>query len=81
MGSAMAGIIAHVTSIVLERLRELGHELPPSLPPPRSRMRRLAQDGRTIYLSGNGPFRGADLVYGGKLGRDLTLEQGVEAAR
>jgi enamine deaminase RidA (YjgF/YER057c/UK114 family) len=44
-------------------------------------MRRLVRDGRTIYLSGNGPFRGAELVYGGKLGRDLTLEQGVEAAR
>ena len=43
-------------------------------------MKRTARAGNLVYLSGNGPFRGAELVYEGKLGADLTLEQGVEAA-
>jgi enamine deaminase RidA (YjgF/YER057c/UK114 family) len=63
------------------RIAELGVELPPSLGPPRSRMRRIARAGNLLYLSGNGPFRGAELVYAGKLGADLTVEQGQEAAR
>jgi enamine deaminase RidA (YjgF/YER057c/UK114 family) len=63
------------------RMAELGIELPPPLPAPRSRMRRLLRHGGLIYLSGNGPFRGPELVYKGKLGAELTLEQGVAAAR
>jgi enamine deaminase RidA (YjgF/YER057c/UK114 family) len=63
------------------RLAELGLELPPPLPAPRSRMRRTAQSGTLLYLSGNGPFRGAELVYAGKVGADLTLEEAQEAAR
>jgi enamine deaminase RidA (YjgF/YER057c/UK114 family) len=70
-----------MTSAVLTRLHELGHELPPALAAPRSRMKRLAVDGNRIYLSGNGPFRGTELIYKGKVGADVTLEQGVEAAR
>jgi enamine deaminase RidA (YjgF/YER057c/UK114 family) len=70
-----------VPSQVEARLAELGLELPPPLPPPRSRMRRTAQSGNVLYLSGNGPFRGAELAYAGKVGADLTLEEGQEAAR
>ena len=44
-------------------------------------MRRLARAGELLYLSGNGPFLGPDLVFAGKLGSELTLEQGREAAR
>jgi enamine deaminase RidA (YjgF/YER057c/UK114 family) len=43
-------------------------------------MRRLTRAGSTVYLSGNGPFRGTDLVYAGKVGADLTVEQGRDAA-
>jgi enamine deaminase RidA (YjgF/YER057c/UK114 family) len=63
------------------RLDELGIELPPPLPAPRSRMRRLQRVDRQIYLSGNGPFRGSELVYAGKVGADVTLEDAVAAAR
>jgi enamine deaminase RidA (YjgF/YER057c/UK114 family) len=44
-------------------------------------MRRTAQVGTVLYLSGNGPFRGSELVYAGKLGADLSLDEGQEAAR
>jgi enamine deaminase RidA (YjgF/YER057c/UK114 family) len=69
-----------MASVVEERLADLGLELPPPLPAPRSRMRRISRAGSTIYLSGNGPFKGSELVYAGKVGADLTLEQGREAA-
>ncbi len=65
---------------VENRLAELGLELPPPLPAPRSRMKRANRSGSLVYLSGNGPFRGTELVYKGKLGAQLTVEQGREAA-
>ena len=65
---------------VENRLAELGLELPPPLPAPRSRMKRASRSGCLVYLSGNGPFRGTELVYKGKLGAQLTVEQGREAA-
>ena len=69
-----------MSSRVEARLTELGFELPPPLPAPRSRMRRVAQTGSLVYLSGNGPFRGSELVYAGKVGADLTLEEARDAA-
>jgi enamine deaminase RidA (YjgF/YER057c/UK114 family) len=44
-------------------------------------MRRTNRLGTALYLSGNGPFRGQELVFAGKVGADLTLEDGFEAAR
>jgi len=44
-------------------------------------MRRTARLGDALYLSGNGPFRGTELVYAEKVGADLTLEEGREAAQ
>jgi enamine deaminase RidA (YjgF/YER057c/UK114 family) len=75
-----ASIVVSVVSVVEGRLAELGLELPPPLPAPRSRMRRVSRAGSLLYLSGNGPFRGSELVYAGKVGADLTLEQGRAAA-
>ena len=69
-----------MSSAVEVRLAGLGLELPPPLPAPRSRMRRTARTGNLIYMSGNGPFCGTELVFAGKVGADLTLEQGREAA-
>jgi len=43
-------------------------------------MRRVSRSGSVVYLSGNGPFRGSELVYAGKVGADLTLEEGRAAA-
>jgi enamine deaminase RidA (YjgF/YER057c/UK114 family) len=70
-----------VASRVEARLAELDLELPPPLPAPRSRMRRTGRLGNVLYLSGNGPFRGTELVYAGKVGADLTLDDARDAAR
>src|SRR5205807_5476191 len=37
--------------------------------------------GDLLFLSGTGPFKDGAIVYAGKLGKDLTVEQVYEAAR
>ena len=64
-----------------ERLRALGLELP-KLSAPRGAYVRARRHGSTIYLAGHGPAPDDDghrVV--GKVGADLTLAQGYEAAR
>ncbi|MDF2963451.1 MAG: hypothetical protein K0S39_5186 [Paenibacillus sp.] len=63
-----------------QRLRELGIELPAS-PEPRFTYIPCNQTGKLIYLSGQDCRVDGKLLYEGKLGTDLTIEQGQEAAR
>jgi len=69
-----------------DRLRRLGLVLPPAMPPPSGV--RLPFDavrivGRRAWVSGHGPQSsdGALARPLGKVGRDLTLDQGYAAAR
>jgi enamine deaminase RidA (YjgF/YER057c/UK114 family) len=39
------------------------------------------RSGNLLFLSGHGPVRDGRVVYQGKVGRELTIEQGQEAAR
>lgn len=41
----------------------------------------MARSGNLIYLSGKGPLKSDGTYVAGKLGSDLTIEQGQEAAR
>jgi enamine deaminase RidA (YjgF/YER057c/UK114 family) len=61
------------------RLRELGIELPPPFEPAGSYVA-ARRSGSTLYVSGQGPAGPNGLVTG-KVGRDLTLEEGAAAAR
>jgi len=62
------------------KLAELGIALP--LPPkPVATYIPAVRAGELLFLSGTGPFRDGQIVFAGKLGRDLTVEQGYEAAR
>jgi enamine deaminase RidA (YjgF/YER057c/UK114 family) len=63
-----------------QRLRELGVELPPA-PKPVANYVPAIRTGRLLFLSGVLPMINGRLSYTGKLGRDLTVEQGAEAAR
>jgi enamine deaminase RidA (YjgF/YER057c/UK114 family) len=63
-----------------QRLKELGVELP-TAPKPVANYLPAVRTGRLLFLSGVLPMRNGRLSYTGKLGRDLTIEQGVEAAR
>jgi len=62
---------------VEERLHELGIELPEP-PPPAGNYIGAVSVGNLLFLSGHGP-RGANGEYSsGKLGKELTIEQGQE---
>jgi len=63
-----------------QKLTQLGIELP-SPPQPVATYVPAVQAGDLLFLSGVVPFRDGKLVLAGKLGADLTVEQGYEAAR
>ena len=63
-----------------EQLRHLGLELPPA-PKPVASYVPAVQAGEFLFLSGILPMRDGKPVWTGKLGRELTVEQGVEASR
>jgi len=62
------------------RLTQLGITLPPA-PKPVATYIPAVRAGDLLFLSGTGPFKDGAIVYAGKLGKDLTVEQGYEAAR
>ena len=37
--------------------------------------------GKTMYISGQAPVHNGELIYKGKVGSDITVEDGIEAAR
>src|SRR5258708_35238236 len=63
-----------------ERLRELGHVLPPA---PKSVANYVGsvQTGNLLFLSGKGPDLAGGRTWQGKLGKDFTTEEGYVAAR
>ena len=65
---------------VEQRLTELGVELP-SAPAPIANYVRYVQVGNLLFVSGHGPSRDGKMVWVGKVGRDLTPEEGYQAAR
>ena len=62
------------------RLAELGVVLPPAQKPVATYIPAV-RTGDLLFLSGTGPFKDGAIVYAGKLGKDLTVEQGYDAAR
>lgn len=64
-----------------QRLRELGIQLPPPFQDEANRVRAL-RSGNHVYMSGHGPLGPGNVPYvTGKLGRELTVAQGYDAAR
>ncbi|MBX2837545.1 MAG: RidA family protein [Gammaproteobacteria bacterium] len=61
-----------------ERLDELNLKMPP-VPEAVADYVTHTQIGSVIYTSGMLPWIGGDLKYTGKMGADLTVEQGYEA--
>jgi len=66
--------------IIEKRLEELGIELRP-LSAPVANYLHAKQFGKFLYVSGCAPVKDGKNLYTGKLGRDLTVEQGYQAAR
>jgi enamine deaminase RidA (YjgF/YER057c/UK114 family) len=65
--------------MIAQRLEALGIVLPPVFPPAGNYVGCVV-DGGLVYVGGHGPIAGAETVLG-KVGGDLTLEDGQRAAR
>ena len=63
-----------------DRLRQLQLELPPP-PQPVAVYVPAMRVHNTLYVSGHGPRRSDGTLIEGKVGRELTMEQGFDAAR
>lgn len=62
------------------KLEAMGLSLPAPLVPP-GNFELVKVHGGLAYVAGHGPFDGATLLVQGLVGRDLTVDQGYEAAR
>jgi len=62
------------------KLKEMGLEVPPAVKPIANYVSAV-RTGNLVFLSGQGPFRKDGTLITGKVGADLTLEEGYEAAR
>ena len=62
------------------KLKEMGIELPPAVTPVANYVPVIRSDN-LVFLSGHGPFREDGSLITGKVGSDLTVEQGYGAAR
>jgi enamine deaminase RidA (YjgF/YER057c/UK114 family) len=65
---------------VTARLQELGISIPPSRPPVANYVPAVTT-GNLVFLSGHGPYLADGSLITGKLGRDLSVEEGYAAAR
>lgn len=63
-----------------KKLQQLGIELP-ATPKPIAAYIPAIEIGNIVYTSGQLPIVRGELKYSGKLGKDLNVEQGYEAAK
>ncbi|QGY44903.1 RidA family protein [Maribellus comscasis] len=63
-----------------EKIKTLGLELPPA-PPLGGIYHPVVIAGNQLYISGQGPLQSDGTLIKGKVGKDLTLEEGQLAAR
>lgn len=63
-----------------KRLQSLGITLP-AVAPPVANYVKAVRTGNLLFLAGHGPMQVPGKLYNGKVGRDLTVEQGYEAAK
>ncbi|WP_321796025.1 RidA family protein [Caballeronia sp. J97] len=64
-----------------DRLKELGIDLPQAAPRPGANFLPVKRVGNLLYVSGQVPVRDGVDQYVGKLGRDVSIEDGQAAAR
>lgn len=62
------------------KIKELGITVPDA-PKPLAAYVAAVKDGNYVYTSGQLPFVAGELKFKGKLGKDLSVDQGYEAAK
>ena len=68
------------TTIIEDKLEALGIELP-TVSPPVANYVNAVTTGKLVFLAGKGPRKPDGTNVTGKVGADLTVEEGYEAAR
>jgi len=63
-----------------DRIAELGIQLP-TAPNPVANYVSVQKTGNLLFLSGSGPFENGKPVYQGRVGAELTIDDGKAAAR
>ncbi|MBV7504862.1 RidA family protein [Bacillus sp. sid0103] len=66
--------------MIESKIIELGYELPPA-PAPLANYVTINRSGNLLFTSGSGCFIDGKPLYQGKLGEDISIEQGYDAAR
>jgi enamine deaminase RidA (YjgF/YER057c/UK114 family) len=66
--------------VVDERLKELGIDLP-AAPTPIANYVGAVRTGNLLFLAGRGPRRDGQFVHLGKLGQNISIQEGYQAAR
>ena len=69
-----------MTSIIEQRLVDLGIELPEVAAPVANYMP-FARTGSLVFVSGQLPLKGVALIIAGKVGERVSLEEAIVAAR
>jgi enamine deaminase RidA (YjgF/YER057c/UK114 family) len=69
-----------MTGTVAARLKAKGLELPPA-PPPVATYVGFVTVGKLVHVAGVGPTWGKEIRHAGKVGRDLSFEEGYAAAQ
>jgi len=63
-----------------ENIKNLGLKIP-DLPKALANYVPYKIVGKTMYISGQAPVKNGELIYKGKVGSDITVEDGIEAAK
>ena len=63
-----------------ENIKNLGLNIP-ELPKALANYVPFKIIGKTLYISGQAPVQNGELIYKGKVGSDITIEEGIEAAK
>ena len=63
-----------------KKLKELGIALPQA-PKPLANYVPAVRAGNLLFVSGHGPYNDGKAIISGKLGKELTIEQGYQTAR
>lgn len=68
-----------MTMDVYENLKKLNIQLP-TITAPKYIYELCKRSGNHLYISGQGPIINGDVMYKGKLGKEITIEEGKKAA-
>ena len=63
-----------------ENIKNLGLNIP-ELPKALANYVPFKIVGKTMFISGQAPVRNGEMIYKGKVGSDITIKEGIEAAK